>query len=125
MIIPCLDTKEEEKSGIMREMRDQISRIDEEYVKEFTRGDRALGFHQGTNSSKRDHFSRFQYESDFGWVKPLWVGLPSLTFNNLVVFMETRSGDGIEAYINFDQTTWLNLKVTLNSLHMCLPKGSN
>ena len=38
------------------------------------------------------------YEADFGWAKPIWVGSPSLTFKNLVVFMDTALGDdGIEA----------------------------
>ncbi|PKI32525.1 hypothetical protein CRG98_047069 [Punica granatum] len=40
------------------------------------------------------------YEADFGWGKPVWVGSASLTFKNLIVFLDTKSGDGIEAWAN-------------------------
>ena len=34
---------------------------------------------------------------------PTWVGSPALTFNNLFVFMDAKSGGGIEAYINMKE----------------------
>ncbi|GFZ00011.1 hypothetical protein Acr_13g0014100 [Actinidia rufa] len=37
---------------------------------------------------------------DFGWGKPLRAGSASLTFKNLVVFMDAPSGGGIEAWVN-------------------------
>ncbi|KAL2510316.1 HXXXD-type acyl-transferase family protein [Forsythia ovata] len=40
------------------------------------------------------------YEADFGWGRPVWVGSASLTYKNLVTFMDTKSGDGIEAWIH-------------------------
>lgn len=40
------------------------------------------------------------YDPDFGWGKPTWVGSPALTFKNLVVFMDTKTEDGIEAYVS-------------------------
>lgn len=40
------------------------------------------------------------YEADFGWGKPTWFGSPALTFKNLVFFVDTPSGDGIEAYVS-------------------------
>ncbi|PON39721.1 Transferase [Parasponia andersonii] len=39
------------------------------------------------------------YEADFGWGEPVWVSSATLCFNNLVAFMDTRTGNGIEAYI--------------------------
>ena len=39
------------------------------------------------------------YEADFGWGKPSWVTTANMTFKNLVSFFDTKSGDGIEAWI--------------------------
>ncbi|XP_047319099.1 stemmadenine O-acetyltransferase [Impatiens glandulifera] len=43
------------------------------------------------------------YEADFGWGKAEWAGSASLTFKNLVVFMDTKNGGGIEAWINLKE----------------------
>ncbi|KAL3636438.1 hypothetical protein CASFOL_020985 [Castilleja foliolosa] len=40
------------------------------------------------------------YEADFGWGKPVWVGSAGLTYKNLVTFVDTANGDGIEAWVN-------------------------
>ena len=40
---------------------------------------------------------------DLGWGKPLWVGRVSLPFKNLVTFIDTKFGDGIEAWINLKE----------------------
>ena len=40
------------------------------------------------------------YETDFGWGKPIWVGPAALTYKNLITFIDTPSGDGIEAYVS-------------------------
>ncbi|XWS69154.1 hypothetical protein CRYUN_Cryun04dG0155300 [Craigia yunnanensis] len=43
------------------------------------------------------------YETDFGWGRPIWVGSASLTFNNLMVFMDKSSSGAIEACINMKE----------------------
>lgn len=40
------------------------------------------------------------YEADFGWGKPIWVGSASFMFKNLICFMDTPTGDGIEVWVN-------------------------
>ncbi|KAH6763294.1 hypothetical protein C2S52_020727 [Perilla frutescens var. hirtella] len=40
------------------------------------------------------------YEADFGWGKPVQVGSAGFVYKNLVTFMDTTNGDGIEAWIN-------------------------
>ncbi|OVA20490.1 Transferase [Macleaya cordata] len=40
------------------------------------------------------------YEVNFGWGKPEWVSTITVPFKNVVVFMDTKSGDGIEAWLN-------------------------
>ncbi|KAJ0043162.1 hypothetical protein Pint_17564 [Pistacia integerrima] len=43
--------------------------------------------------------SRFQvYESDYGWGTPIWVSIPNY-MHNLVMFVSTRDGLGLEAFV--------------------------
>ncbi|KAI4381563.1 hypothetical protein MLD38_007624 [Melastoma candidum] len=41
------------------------------------------------------------YEMDFGWGKPAWFVGPSV-FNNFFVLTDTKSGDGVEAWMTLD-----------------------
>ncbi|BBG93941.1 hypothetical protein Prudu_002100 [Prunus dulcis] len=63
------------------------------------------------------------YEADFGWGKPTWVGAPPLTFNNLVVFMDAKSGGGIEAYINMKEEDLAKLEGDNEFLAFVSPNG--
>ena len=44
------------------------------------------------------------YEAYFGWSKPFWVASARMSYKNLVAFSDTKEGDGIEAWINLDQS---------------------
>ena len=107
--IPILKNGDEGQ-GVVRQVREGISKIDKAYVKKLGEGSQHLSF-------MRDRASRFTkgemvtfsftslcrfplYETDFGWGKPIWVGSPALTFKNLVFFIDTPSGNGIEAYVS-------------------------
>lgn len=110
--VPRLDTGEE-CYGLVRQVREQVSHVDKDYVKKLQEGNEHLGFIKRSSENFRKgemvtlsftSLCRFPlYEADFGWGKPTWVGSPALTFNNLVVFMDTKSGGGIEAYINMEK----------------------
>lgn len=39
-----------------------------------------------------------QYGTDFGWGKPIWVS-PGEPVNDVVVLIDTKDGEGIEAWI--------------------------
>lgn len=42
------------------------------------------------------------YEADFGWEKPTWVSVvASSEFKNSILLMDTKDGDGIEAWLVF------------------------
>ncbi|CAK9137371.1 unnamed protein product [Ilex paraguariensis] len=107
--VPSLDSKEE-CYGIFNKMREAIRSVNGDYVKKLGEGDKHLNFikdrAERTTKGEVVSFSftslcRFPlYEADFGWGKPMWVGSASLNFKNLVVFLDTRSGDGIEAWVN-------------------------
>ncbi|KAF3431115.1 hypothetical protein FNV43_RR25845 [Rhamnella rubrinervis] len=104
----------EECYGLVRKVRDEIRKIDYEFVKTLQEEYQVhLEFmKEGRERLMRDEVMTFAftslcrfpiYEADFGWGKPTWVGSPALTFQNLVVFMDTKSGDGIEAYISLSK----------------------
>ncbi|KAK6920583.1 hypothetical protein RJ641_014261 [Dillenia turbinata] len=40
------------------------------------------------------------YEVDFGWGKPTWACCPILPMKNVVILMNTRDGEGMEAWVN-------------------------
>ncbi|XP_058195045.1 stemmadenine O-acetyltransferase-like [Rhododendron vialii] len=97
-------------NGVVNQVRDAIRKINGDYVAKLQEGNSHLNFvkerAKQTTTGEVVSFSftslcRFPlYEPDFGWGKPVWVGSMSLTFKNLVVFMDTRTGDGIEAWVN-------------------------
>ncbi|KAK9090972.1 hypothetical protein Sjap_024149 [Stephania japonica] len=43
------------------------------------------------------------YEADFGWGKPAWVAVVNEPYNNVVMYMDTKSGDGIDAWITMTE----------------------
>ncbi|KDP26744.1 hypothetical protein JCGZ_17902 [Jatropha curcas] len=43
------------------------------------------------------------YGADFGWGKPVWVTVANCEVKNVIVLMDTRGGDGIEAYVTLEE----------------------
>ncbi|XP_010044503.1 stemmadenine O-acetyltransferase [Eucalyptus grandis] len=96
--------------GLAAKMRETVRGIDKGYVEKLRDGKEHLDFIKRSAevylkgellAMNFTSLCRFpMYESDFGWDNPTWVGSPALTFQNLVVFMDTKSGDGVEAYIS-------------------------
>ncbi|CAL8994039.1 unnamed protein product [Prunus brigantina] len=99
--------------GLVGQMRDALKTIDSDYLSKMRDGDTHLNFlKQGAAEFMKGEvvslnftsLCRFPlYETDFGWGKPVWVGSASLPFKNLVVFMDTESGGGIEAWVNLKE----------------------
>ncbi|XVF35845.1 hypothetical protein REPUB_Repub19eG0006200 [Reevesia pubescens] len=55
------------------------------------------------------------YEIDFGWGKPTWVTCTAsnkseTVFTNMIVLMDTKMGDGIEAYVFLDEQDMVMLE---------------
>ncbi|XP_022887185.1 vinorine synthase-like [Olea europaea var. sylvestris] len=40
------------------------------------------------------------YQVNYGWGEPLWVCTTTMPFKNVVLLMSTKTGDGIEAWVN-------------------------
>nr|GMD42002.1 vinorine synthase-like [Ipomoea batatas] len=104
--------------GLVNQIRNSISKINDDYVKRL-RGEQGRNLMRKTMKDIEDFGSSNNgaagylgftswckigfYDVDFGFGKPVWVSLTSSTgsavFMNLVVLMETKNGDGIEAWI--------------------------
>ena len=93
-------------------MKNEIRKLNGDYVTKLREGVSHLSFVKDraakTTNGEVVSFSftslcRFPlYVADFGWGKPLRAGSASLTFKNLVVFMDAPTGGGIEAWVNLE-----------------------
>ncbi|KAL6198913.1 hypothetical protein ACLB2K_028701 [Fragaria x ananassa] len=45
------------------------------------------------------------YEADFGWGKPNWVSIASVSIENIIVMLDKRDGNGIEVWLTMNQET--------------------
>ncbi|XP_038713333.1 stemmadenine O-acetyltransferase-like [Tripterygium wilfordii] len=108
-------------ANLASQVRESISRIDKDYVKtQLQEGnehlemikDTAESFNRGKMVALNfTSLCRFPlHEADFGWGRPVWVGSACLTFNNLVVFMDTVTGDGIEAWVHLKEEDMAKLE---------------
>ncbi|KAK8482811.1 hypothetical protein V6N13_135087 [Hibiscus sabdariffa] len=105
--IPSMDKENDDGRDLVRQIRDSISKIDKEYVRKLQAGE---DLSQGDESKGEPipfiftSLCRFPlYEADFGWGKPVWASSASLSVKNLVAFMDTAGGDGIEAWIHLKE----------------------
>ncbi|XP_030527727.1 stemmadenine O-acetyltransferase-like [Rhodamnia argentea] len=107
LAMPTIDTDEH---MIVNQVREAIKEVNTDYVKKLREGEGHLNFmkERSARISKGEivpfsftSLCRFPtYEADFGWGKPAWVGSSALPYWNLVSFLDTRDGGGIEAYAN-------------------------
>ncbi|ESQ34154.1 hypothetical protein EUTSA_v10007650mg [Eutrema salsugineum] len=105
---------DESKPSLVEQIREDIRKIDAKHVKKIQEDSRAhlefqnrqvSGFVKGEivplSFTSLCNFP--VYEADFGWGKPLWLGSTRRNRKNQVVFIDTKEGGGIEAWINLDQ----------------------
>ncbi|KAI3831873.1 hypothetical protein MKX03_022245 [Papaver bracteatum] len=53
------------------------------------------------------------YEADFGWGKPTWVSIGTIALRNTAFLMDTKSGDGIEAFVNMTKEDMDDFEIKL------------
>ncbi|KAL7209347.1 hypothetical protein ACSBR1_030974 [Camellia fascicularis] len=111
----------EDRGTLVTQMRDGIRKVNSDYVRKLQEGG-DCGM-RGLNSKKEkdgnkggggggggdgeavftfvfSSLARFPlYETNFGWGRPVWVTMGVVNLDNLVAFLPTKSGDGIEALI--------------------------
>ncbi|KAK4387190.1 Stemmadenine O-acetyltransferase [Sesamum angolense] len=96
-------------------LRDGIRKSDADYVTRLENGDSFLkyyadneendpAFKDGRKILEMCGFTSWYrlpaYEVDYGWGKPVWVSVIGVPHKNLIFFLGTKSGDGIEAWVN-------------------------
>ncbi|KAF8399853.1 hypothetical protein HHK36_015724 [Tetracentron sinense] len=126
---PVRESEDMELEGVVR---DAIRRIDGEYVRKLQEGDEYMKnvIRMCEESSKGEvvtlafsSWCRFPfYQVDFGWGKPTWVSTTSLPFKNAVLFMDTKSGDGIEAWVNLLEEDMAEFERDLELLQFSTPE---
>ncbi|KAM3753939.1 hypothetical protein ACB098_03G130300 [Castanea mollissima] len=99
--------------GIVVPVRDAIRQVDMNYVKK-------LKEHGGQTSFMKENMEKFikgevvyltftslcrfpTYDTDFGWGEPAWVTSAKWLYKNLVGFFDSKSGNGIEVWINLEE----------------------
>ncbi|OMO81445.1 Transferase [Corchorus olitorius] len=105
--IPSIDENGEICHNLVTQMRDSIQEFDKEFVKKLQDGYNRIDYIKEITTGYREiiYFSftslcRFPiYETDFGWGRPIWAGSAARNMKNLVVFMDTVDGKGIEAWV--------------------------
>ncbi|KAK1430280.1 hypothetical protein QVD17_12917 [Tagetes erecta] len=99
-------------------LRDSVSKTVRDYTKTLTDGDE--GYEDVINpylESNRNMFTnnvvsfyfftswcKFSYyDADFGCGKPVWASIGKLPTQNLVIMLDDREGDGVEAWVHMDE----------------------
>ncbi|KAB2626781.1 vinorine synthase-like [Pyrus ussuriensis x Pyrus communis] len=115
MSSPSFDEGEDMCCGMVGQMREAIKTINGDYIAKIKDGNAHLKFlKQRAEEFMKGEVASFSftslcrfplYETDFGWSKPVWVASASLTFKNLVVFMDAGPGSsgGIEVWVNLKE----------------------
>ncbi|XP_062112582.1 stemmadenine O-acetyltransferase-like [Humulus lupulus] len=121
--VVILKTGEEYGYEVTRQIREGIRKLDMEYLEKVKKGedvylDLIMSYGRGITERGGQYTSlcfsslcRFPiYETDFGWGNPIWVSSANLCYANFVAFMDTKSGDGIEAYIALKKEHMIKLE---------------
>lgn len=108
---------------LMERVREAIKAVNGGYVAQLREGEKHLNFlkEKMAQAIKGELVSfsftslcRFPlYEADFGWGKPVWVASAGFAYKNLVTFMDTVEGDGIEAWIHLRKEDMEKFEVDL------------
>nr|XP_004301008.2 PREDICTED: vinorine synthase-like [Fragaria vesca subsp. vesca] len=125
----------EESGGLVREVIEEIDKIDNKYMRKFQDGYKEhLDFmrRRMERAAKGELITltfssvcRFPiYEADFGWGKPVWVNMASMKISNQIIFMDTKTGDGIESYFNFKEEDMAKFERDSEFLQLLSPNGN-
>ncbi|XP_065875740.1 stemmadenine O-acetyltransferase-like [Euphorbia lathyris] len=105
-----------ELKGLVGRIRKEMDEFGENYVKKIQGEEGLLGvcmfakkFGELAMNNEIDFFictswCKFNlYDGDFGFGKPVWVSQASINIGNVAVLMDTRDGDGIEAWLTLSE----------------------
>ncbi|KAK6261889.1 hypothetical protein QUC31_007705 [Theobroma cacao] len=112
--------KTKSRNSLAEKIHESILKIDDKFVRQFFGSGAHLNVMKNMaaelgKSSKARLFNfsswcRFPfYETDFGWGKPVWFAT-ALRLNKLAIFLDTRDGKGIEAWIGLTKEEMTKLE---------------
>ncbi|OIT30081.1 PREDICTED: vinorine synthase-like [Nicotiana attenuata] len=103
-------SEEIEIDDLLYHLRSAIRKINSDYTEILQNGEEFLKRMSKLAelfSKKEVEFYNFSswcrfpvYEVDFGWGKPVWVCTTTFPYQNTVIFVGTKCGEGIEAWVN-------------------------
>ncbi|KAJ4719155.1 vinorine synthase-like [Melia azedarach] len=106
---------DEELHDLVRQLKEGIAKVNRDFVSNLQGDEGLLNLIEAVKYEREvcdaavdkisfsSWFNFGIYDLDFGWGKPDWAGMiglnDSATFHNVVMLMDTRKGDGIEAWV--------------------------
>lgn len=108
--VPYMEGSDSDQAGcrLVQQVRESIRGVNGDYIAKLREGEHLNFLKKRAMQAYKNELvtlnftslCRFPlYETNFGWGKPVLVGSASLTYKNIVTFLDTPSGDGIEAWI--------------------------
>lgn len=129
-----LETNLHGNHDIVRSLRDSVKQINHEYVKKLQQIDEQSTntlqpIDNNSNNNNREiipfvftSLHRFPlHEVNFGWGNPVYGGLAPFASENMVAFVETKTRDGIEAFVCLKEEDMAKFLV---DEHIVATKGS-
>ncbi|XP_055801571.1 stemmadenine O-acetyltransferase-like [Solanum dulcamara] len=131
--VPAMDynsTNEEQDFELVKKVRESIKNINSEFVSGLQKNDQKhLSFiKEKANEQRKGGLVLFNftslcrlplYKADFGWGKPIWVGSASLVLKDVIGFLDTKSGNGIEAWVNLKEEDMATFEADKELLSWC------
>ncbi|MCD9643146.1 hypothetical protein HAX54_030323 [Datura stramonium] len=131
--VPAMDnnsTNEEQDFELVKKVRESIKNINSEIVSGLKKNDQKhLSFlKEKANEKRKGGLVLFNftslcrlplYKADFGWGKPIWVGSASLVLKDVIGFLDTKSGNGIEAWVNLKEEDMAAFEADKELLSWC------
>ncbi|KAI3975855.1 hypothetical protein MKX01_030700 [Papaver californicum] len=106
--------------NLVGKVRDAIKKINDKYTRKLQSSEDELVNDVKPLTSGEAIFLGFSswcrfpiYEADFGWGKPTWASIGTIALRNTVFLMDTKSGDGIEAFVNMTKEDMDEFKAKL------------
>ncbi|KAJ7961890.1 Vinorine synthase-like [Quillaja saponaria] len=118
-----------------RQLMEKLKRIDKNYINKIREGGEEYMIPLKEASDLSSMTERVQleftslckfplYDTDFGWGKPIWVGMAACAFENFIILLDNKLGDGIEAYIALKTADMFKLEQDKEFLAYVSPTGS-
>lgn len=110
---PESESNELSYNGLAGKLHESIRMMNDDFIRKFHAGGGYFNFLKRTGEEARkgsnvtvfgfSSWCNFPfYETDFGWGKPLWLS-PALKLNRVAIFLDTKDGEGIEAWIGLSE----------------------